>query len=121
RADAVDQLVAGAGPSLAGRCVTKVVAHAGGARRKDRQIGAAFVLHLELAIGNALADLVIGYCRARWRRLAGLVRLDLLAAPSLVLTGGGGVVAVAIDDHGNWPHPSRSCGGELAYTAGLMF
>src|SRR6516225_10172451 len=100
----MDQLVAGAGPSFTSRRVAQVVAHAGGARRKDRQVGAALALHFELAIGDRFADLVVGNSRARRRRLAGLVRLDLLAAPALVRPRRGGVVAVAIDDHG----PSRS-------------
>src|SRR6516165_4277227 len=99
RADAVDQLVAGAGPGFAGRRITKVVAHAGGARREDRHVSAALALYLELATHDRLADLVIRDSRAPRRRLAGLVRLDLLTAPALVLTGGGGVVAVTIDDH----------------------
>jgi hypothetical protein len=37
-------------------------------------------------------DFIVGYCRAGRRRLAGLVRFDLLAAPCLVLARGGGVV-----------------------------
>src|SRR6516162_6400861 len=95
----MDQLVAGTGPGFAGRRVAQMVPHAGGARRKDRQIGAALALHLELAIGDRLADFVVGNSRTRWRRFAGLVCLDLLAAPPLVLAGRGGVMAVAIDDH----------------------
>src|SRR6516164_2245664 len=101
RADPVDQLVAGAGPGFAGRRIAQVVAHAGGARRKDRQIGAALALHFELTTLDRLADLVVGDARARRRRLADLVRLDLLAPPALMLAGGSGVVAVAIDDHWN--------------------
>src|SRR6516165_5887328 len=62
-------------------------------------VDAALALHLELAIGDRFTDLVVGNSRAWWWRLAGLVRLDLLAAPALVLTGGGRVVAVTIDDH----------------------
>jgi hypothetical protein len=69
-----------------------MMAHAGGPRRKYRQIGAALALHLELAIGDRLTDFIVGYCRAGRRRLAGLVRFDLLAAPCLVLARGGGVV-----------------------------
>src|SRR5205823_5629722 len=100
RADAVDQFVAGARPRFAGPGVAKVMAHAGGARREDRQVGAALALHPELAALDRRADLVVRHSRARRHRLAGLVRLDLLAAPSLVLTRRGCVVAVAIDDHG---------------------
>src|SRR5262245_28131646 len=88
-----------------------MVAHPGRAWGEDRQVGAALALHLELAAGDRLADLVVGHRRARRRRFADRMRLDLLGAPSLVLTGGGGVVAVAVDDHGsscspNW-HPIR--------------
>ena len=103
RADAVDQLVAGARPGFAGRRIAEMVAHPGGARGEDRQVGAALTLHLELAALDRLADLVVGHRRARRRRLAGRVRLDLLLAPALVLTGRGGVVAVAVDNHGNQP------------------
>jgi hypothetical protein len=76
------------------------MAHAGGARREDRQIGSALALHLELAARDGFADLIVGDRRARRRRPAGRVRLDLLGAPSLMLAGRGGVVAMAIDDHG---------------------
>src|SRR5205823_167504 len=103
RTDPIDQLVAGGRPRLAGRRVAEVVAHAGGARREDRQVGAALALHLELAALDRLADLVVGHRRARRRRLAGRVRLDLLLAPALVRTRRGGVVAVAVDDHGPAP------------------
>ena len=104
RADAVDQLVAGGGPGFAGPGIAEVVAHAGRARGKDRQVGAALALHLELAADDGGADLVIRHARARRRRLAGLVRLDLLGAPRLVLTRGSGVMAVTIDNHRNSPH-----------------
>src|SRR5690242_18731548 len=115
RADAVNQLVAGAGqaslvvasprwwpmPAARGEKIVKSVP-------RSR-------LHLELAIGDRFTDLVVGDTRARRRRLAGLVRLDLLVAPPLMLAGGGGVVPVAIDDHGascsaNAWHPSRERG-----------
>ena len=102
----MDQLVAGAGPGFAGACVTKVVAHAGRARRKDRQTGAALALKPELAALDRLADLVVRHARAGRRRLAGLVRLDLLGAPSLVRRRRGRVVAVAINDHRDLPHLS---------------
>src|SRR5207237_10548545 len=92
-AHAVDKLVAGAGPGFAGAGIAKVVAHAGGARREDRQIGAALALHLELAALDRLADLVVRHSRPRRRRLAGLVRRELPGAPSLVLTRRGPVRA----------------------------
>src|SRR5262249_6026163 len=106
RADAVDQLVAGARPGFADRRVAEVMAHAGGTRGKDREVGAALALAFELAALDRRTELVIGNSRARRRRLAGLVRFDLLAAPPLVLTGSGGVVAVAIDDH--WQRASSA-------------
>src|SRR5262249_30212469 len=95
-----DQLVAGAGPGFARRRVAEMMAHAGGARREDRQIGTAIALELELTAGDRFADLVVGHHRARRRRLARRVRRNLLAAPPLLLTRSGRVVAVAVDDHG---------------------
>src|SRR5215471_10509651 len=65
--DAVDQLVARAGPSLAGRGIAKVMAHTGGARREDRQVGAALALQFELTIDDRLMDLLVGYRGARRR------------------------------------------------------
>src|SRR5439155_23913366 len=108
RADAMDQLVASGGPRFARRRVAEVMAHPGGARRKDRQVGAALALHLELAALDALADLVVADRRPRRRRPALAVGGDLLAAPALVLARGGRVVAVAIDDHGK--RASCRCG-----------
>ena len=102
----MDQLVAGTGPGFAGHRIAQMMSHAGGARREDRQIGAALALHLELATLDRFTDLVVGDIRAPRRRLAGLVRLDLLAAPPLVLARGGRVVAVAINNHRNLP-PSK--------------
>src|SRR5207244_11213856 len=103
RADPVDQFVAGGGPGFAGRPSAELVAHPGGARREDRQVGAALALHLELTALDRLADLVVADCRARRRRFARGMRLDLLGAPGFVLTRGGCVVAVTVDDHGNAP------------------
>src|SRR5208282_692353 len=85
----------------------------GGARRKDRQVGAALALHSELAVLDRRADLVVAHPRARRRWLAGPVRRDLFVAPALVLARGGRVVTVAIDDHralllsGSDPLPAR--------------
>src|SRR5260370_1318572 len=119
RTDPADQLVAGGGPGFARRCVAKMVAHARRARGEDRQVGAALALHLELAALDRLTDLIIGHRRARRRRLARRVRLDLLLTPSLVLTRRGGVVAVAVDDHGPAPPlDSASSPGSFRFTAG---
>jgi len=83
----VDQIVAGDGPCFAGPGVAEMMAHAGGARRKDRQIGAALALHPELAVADRIADLVIGNRRPRRRGRALRMRLDLLISPLLVLLG----------------------------------
>src|SRR6516162_7438437 len=91
-----------------------MVAHASGARRKDRQIGATLALHFQLTIGDRFTDLVVGYRRPRRRCFASRVRLDLLGAPSLVLTRGGRIVAVAIDDHKTSPHPPALSTFQLA-------
>src|SRR5580704_3656542 len=80
-----------------------MMAHACGARGEDRHVGAALALHLELAIDDRLTDLVVRYIRARRQHLTTGMRRDLLVAPSLVLTRGGGVVAVAINDHRKVP------------------
>src|SRR5579859_6847760 len=74
--------------------------HAGGERRKDREVGAAFALDADLAGFDALANFVVGNEGAWWRRAAVFQRGDLLRAPGFVLRRRSGVVTVAIDDHG---------------------
>ena len=102
RADAVDQVVADLRPFLADREVADVVAHAGGARREDREVGAALALQLELVRPRC--------CRGSRRRdilrparggSADLVldRLGLVLAEAVQVLGLGRVVAVTIDDH----------------------
>src|SRR5262249_14190996 len=100
--------VAGAGPGFAGRRIAEMVAHAGGARREDREICSALALQFELAVRDRVADLVVGYRRARRRRPARRGRLDLLAPPAPWPARRGRVVAVAIDDHGTSPLPART-------------
>src|SRR3984957_4981503 len=96
-ADPVDQVVAGDSPGFAGRGVAEMMPHAGRARRKDRQIRAAFALHLELAVDDRIADLVVADRRPRRRRRTLAMRVNLRLSPLFVLLGGRGVVAVAVD------------------------
>jgi hypothetical protein len=49
RADAMDEVVADLRPFLADREVADVMAHARGARREDREVGAALALNLSCA------------------------------------------------------------------------
>src|SRR5689334_25206334 len=65
----MDQVVADLRPFEAHALVADMVAHAGGARREDGQIGAALALQLELVLLDALADLVVRYLErsAQWR------------------------------------------------------
>jgi hypothetical protein len=66
RADAMDQIVADLRPFQAHALVADVMAHAGSARREDRDIGAALALQLELVLLDAFADFVVGdFQRAR--------------------------------------------------------
>ncbi len=101
RADAVDQIVADLRPFLAHCEIADVVAHAGGARREDREVGAALALELELCALDAGADLVVRHLEAGARRQRRLVldRLGLVLAEAVQVLGFGRVVAVTIDDH----------------------
>src|SRR5262245_4399941 len=97
----MDQIVADLRPFLADRKITDVMAHAGCARRKDREIGTALALEFELSTRDALADLVIQHLEAGARRQRRLVldRLGLVLAKTVQVLGFGRVVAVTIDDH----------------------
>ena len=53
--------------SLRHRAVADVVAHAGGPRREDREVGAALALQLELAPLRCSPDLVVGHFQHRAR------------------------------------------------------
>ena len=101
RADARDQVVADLRPFQADAVVADMVAHAGGARREDRDVGAALALQLELGAFHALADFVVADLQRRFRRHRRLVldRLGLLLAAPVQVFRLGRVVAVAIDNH----------------------
>jgi hypothetical protein len=98
-ADPMDQIVAGDCPGLACRGVAKMMSHAGRARRKDCEIGAALALHPELAIADRIANLIIGDQGTLRRLCAPRMRLDLGLPPLLVLLRSRRVVTVAVDDH----------------------
>ena len=104
RHDPVDQVVADLGPFPADALVADVVAHAGGARREDREVGAALALKLELVGLDAFPDLVVGHLQARagrHRRLVlGVGRRGLILAEAVQVLRLGRVVAVTVDDHG---------------------
>ncbi len=104
RDDAVDQVVADLGPLLADRLVADVMAHARGARREDRQVGVALALQFELVLLDAFLDLVVAHLQAgarRHRRLVlGVGSRGLILAETMQVLRLGGVVAVAVDDHG---------------------
>src|SRR5262249_37316093 len=100
-------------PFQADRVVTDVVAHAGGARREDRDVGAALALELELRAFDAGTDLVIRHLEAgtRRQRALGLDRLGLVLAEAVQVLGFGRVVAVTVDDHDTYTWSLQECGG----------
>ena len=102
RAHAVDQVVADARPLRADVRVADMMRHAGGARREDRNVGAALALEFELRAFEAGADLVVADAeveRLRPQRLV-LDAGDLLVAEGGKLLRRRCVMSVAIDDHG---------------------
>ncbi len=100
--DAMDQVIAALRPAAAGRLIADVVRHGGRARRKDRQVGAAGPLQFQLGILQAVANLIVADLGLREQRDvdAAFQRRDLLVAKLLQRAGRGGVVAMAVDDHG---------------------
>src|SRR5229473_4787392 len=100
RAAAVDQIVADLRPREADGGIADVVAHAGGTRREDGEIGAALALEFELQL-QALANLLVADVQACARRRPGWVLQagDLVLPKRLELPGGRGVMAVTINDH----------------------
>ena len=104
RADPVNQIVAVLGPVQARCRVTDVVRHRRRPRRKDRDVGAALTLELQLGALETLANLIVadddGSLRRNVRRVAGrLERRNLRVAVRLQRFGRRRVVAVAVDNH----------------------
>src|SRR5262245_62465457 len=97
----MDEVVADLRPFLADREIADVVTHAGGARREDREVGAALTLEFELCPLDAGADLVVRHLESSPRRQRRLVLdcLGLVLAEAVQVLGFGRVVAVTIDDH----------------------
>src|SRR6185437_8544450 len=84
--------------------VADVMAHARGAGREDGEVGAAVALQLELVRLDRLANLVVRHFQRGARGHRGLVlgigRGGLFLAEAVQVLRFGGVVAVAIDNHG---------------------
>src|SRR6266567_2267165 len=97
----MNEIVADLRPLYADALVADVMAHAGGARREDRQVRAALALQADLVRLQALANLVVAHLQRRARRHRGLVlgSLGLFRTEAVQVLGLGGVVAVTIDDH----------------------
>src|SRR6185436_622055 len=95
-ADAVDQVVALAGPGDAGRLVADVVLHRARARREEGQAGAALALDPELGAFERVANLLIGNdrCRNGFTRIG---KLQLSPIPQSFRRRR--IVPVAVDDH----------------------
>src|SRR5690606_752962 len=99
---AVDQIVTVLGPRLARRLVADVMSHPARTRGKQRHVGAALALQLELGAFDALPQLIVAdvqgalHCPSvRVTRELGLLPLAILAE----LLRRSRVVSVAIDDH----------------------
>ena len=99
-----DQVVADLRPFQAHAFVADMMAHPGSARREDGEVGAALALQLELVLLDAFADFVVGHFQRRARRhrrlVLGIGGRGLFLAEAVQIFGLGGVVAVAIDNHG---------------------
>src|SRR3954468_20453651 len=95
------QVIANLRPFQTDAFVADMVAHAGGPRREDRDVGAALALQLELRAFHALADFVIAHLQRRFRGHRRLVldRFGLVLAKPVQVFRLGRVVAVAINDH----------------------
>ena len=97
---AIAQLVANTGPRCAGVEVANVVGHKTGARAEDGEVGAALAHQAKLIGLDRFAQLVVAdFQVSDFGTQFGRVEVgDLCIAPVLQRFGGGGVVAVAIDD-----------------------
>ena len=98
----MDQVVADARPFGAGRRGARMMRHAAGARREDRQVGAALLLEGDLVGLEAGAQLVVGDAEIGRQRLQRRVDEpgELAVAEPRQRRRSRGEVAVAVDDHG---------------------
>ena len=101
--DAEAELVADRSPGRADGEVADVMGHEAGAGAEDGEIAAPLLHQLELVRFDRLAKLVVADLEfGDLGRLGGILDAgDLPVAPRLERLGGGGVVAVAVDDHGH--------------------
>ncbi len=98
--DALDQVVAAAGPGLGHGLVAHVVRHGRGAGREHGHVRAALLDQAHLVLLDRLDDLVVGDVRIGGIDVAAGLEVGLLRlAPDVMRLGRGGVVAVAVDDH----------------------
>ena len=98
----MDQIVAVLGPMQARCGIANMMRHRGSARRKDRHIRSTLALQLELRVFQAFANLVVADVElSLGRNMRGVFQARDLGVPiPLQVLGCGGVVPVAIDDHG---------------------
>ena len=102
-ADTADQVVAMFGPCLGGAGVADMVTHPAGARREHGDIGAALLLDTKLVGLDAFTDLVITDHHHAFAADMGRIggnRILLCVAPGGNAWRRGGVMTVAINDHG---------------------
>ena len=101
-ADAVAQLVANGRPGRRHIEVANVVRHEAGARAEDGQVTATLFHQTQLICFNRLAQLVVADFQIAdlWHDSRVFDASDLLVAPDFQRLGGGGVVAMAVDDEG---------------------
>src|SRR3569833_1913139 len=99
-ADALDKIIAEAGPGKARSLGADVVSHRRGARRENGYVGTALALQLQLRAFQARPDLIVADFRVIGRRQRGIFQPgDLGSAVFLQFGGCRGVVTVTINDH----------------------
>src|SRR5690606_33382407 len=90
------------GPRAARRLVADVMPHPAGARREQRDVGAALALHLELVVLDAFAQLIVCDVERALDRLMVRILRELGLLPLAIfseLFRRRRVMSVAIDDH----------------------
>jgi hypothetical protein len=104
-AHAVAQLVANGCPGAADVEVANVVGHEAGAGAEDGQVRPTLAHQAQLVLFDAFAQLVVADLQVgHFGHDRGVFDAgNLLVAPVFKRLGGGGVVAVAVDDHGRCP------------------